>query len=88
MLTAGLRPASNLGEPPAQPDEQKAPVVEKLGRLTLDVVANELKNPPDQARVKSSSLWTSPSTTRLKLARCMPQNLSLILPERRDDWLL
>src|SRR5207247_629341 len=39
--------ASDLGHPPAQPDEQESPVVEELGRLTLEGVADELQDPAE-----------------------------------------
>ncbi len=37
--------AAELGEPPAQTDEQKAPIVEELGGFTLYGVADELQTP-------------------------------------------
>ena len=36
----------DLGDPPAQSDEQKSPVVHKFGRLPFDGMADKLENPP------------------------------------------
>ena len=42
-----LRLARHFGKPPAETDEEKTPVLKKLGRLALEGVANELKDPAD-----------------------------------------
>ena len=39
--------AVDLGPPPADAHEQKAPVLKELGRLALEGVADKLKNPAD-----------------------------------------
>src|SRR5262245_17726632 len=39
---------SHLGRPPAQADQEKTPVVEKLRRLSFKRVADELEHPADQ----------------------------------------
>src|SRR6478735_7924447 len=44
-ICPSLRFAADLREPPAQPDEQEAPVLEELGRLALEPVADELQHP-------------------------------------------
>jgi hypothetical protein len=40
--------AVDLGPPPADADEQEAPVVEEFGRLAFEGVANELEGPSHQ----------------------------------------
>ena len=44
--------AVNLCPPPADTDEQKAPVTEEFGRLSFKGVADELKNPSDHEQTE------------------------------------
>jgi len=39
--------AANFGDPPANADEEKSPVVKELGWLAFEGVADELENPSD-----------------------------------------
>ena len=51
LSSAGLKGRLNVpahfGRPPAQADQQKAPVFEKFWRLALEPVPNELQHPAD-----------------------------------------
>ena len=44
--------AADFGDPPADADEQKSPVVEKLGRLAFEGVAYELEDPSQEEECK------------------------------------
>ena len=41
---------AQLGDPPAQADEQEPPVLEELGRFALERVPDELQRPADDER--------------------------------------
>lgn len=43
-----LRLAADFGPPPADTHEKEAPVVEELGRLAFEGVADELEGPPEK----------------------------------------
>jgi hypothetical protein len=47
---SALGSARNLGPPPADPDEEEAPVAEELRRLTFKRVADELEDPADHEK--------------------------------------
>jgi len=40
-------PPAHLRHPPAQADEEKPPILQKLRRLTLDRMTDELEGPSD-----------------------------------------
>src|SRR4029079_6745013 len=44
----GSGAAADLGDPPAQADEEEAPVVEELGRLALEGMADDVHDPADK----------------------------------------
>src|SRR5215831_14926117 len=50
--------SAHLRDPPAQTDQQEAPVVEKLRRFPFNRMANELKEPPDD----KESRWNRPES--------------------------
>src|SRR5688572_26973943 len=47
--------ADDLFQPPAQTDKQKSPVLEELGRLALEIVADELEYPAGNEEEKDDT---------------------------------
>jgi hypothetical protein len=62
-LTALLNPAKSVFQPPAQANEQKTPVFEKLRRPTLESMSNELEHPAGKEQ-PHGDLPASPSERR------------------------
>lgn len=55
---AGLSSPSHLRHPPPRTDQQKAPVVKKLGRLAFEGMSDELEHPTDEKERK----WNLPES--------------------------